>query len=124
MNFIFRILLIGITSYYVVESLPWWSIILIPFILGLIFEDNFLSHFLSSFIGTSVAWLFLMLSFDLETQSVLSGKIIDVLEISSVNFLIISTSVIGGIVSGLGSLTGISLRNIFIKKKNLREYRF
>ena len=124
MNFIFRILLIGITSYYVVESLPWWSIILIPFILGLIFEDNFLSHFLSSFIGTSVAWLFLMLSFDLETQSVLSGKIIDILEISSVNFLIISTSVIGGIVSGLGSLTGVSLRNIFVKKKNLREYRF
>ena len=124
MNFIFRILLIGITSYYIVETIPWWSIILIPFILGLIFEDNFLSHFLSSFIGTSVAWLFLMLSFDLETQSVLSGKIIDILEISSVNFLIISTSVIGGSVSGLGSLTGVSLRNIFVKKKNLREYRF
>lgn len=124
MNFIFRILLIGITSYYIVEPIPWWSIILIPFILGLIFEDKFLSHFLSSFIGTSVSWLFLMLSFDLETQSVLSGKIIDVLEISSVNFLIISTSVIGGIVSGLGSLTGVSLRNIFVKKKNLREYRF
>ena len=124
MNFIFRILLIGITSYYIVESIPWWSIILIPFILGLIFEDNFLSHFLSSFIGTSVAWLFLMLSFDLETQSVLSGKIIDILEISSVNFLIISTSVIGGILSGIGSLTGVSLRNIFVKKKNLREYRF
>ena len=124
MNFIFRILLIGITSYYIVETIPWWSIILIPFILGLIFEDNFLSHFLSSFIGTSVAWLFLMLSFDLETQSVLSGKIIDILEISSVNFLIISTSVIGGTVSGLGSLTGVSLRNIFVKKKNLREYRF
>lgn len=124
MNFIFRILLIGITSYYIDEPIPWWSIILIPFILGLIFEDNFLSHFLSSFIGTSVAWLFLMLSFDLETQSVLSGKIIDILEISSVNFLIISTSVIGGIVSGLGSLTGVSLRNILVKKKNLREYRF
>ena len=124
MNFIFRILLIGITSYYIVETIPWWSIILIPFILGLIFDDNFLSHFLSSFIGTSVSWLFLMLSFDLETQSVLSGKIIDILEISSVNFLIISTSVIGGIVSGLGSLTGVSLRNIFVKKKNLREYRF
>ena len=124
MNFIFRILLIGITSYYIDEPIPWWSIILIPFILGLIFEDNFLSHFLSSFIGTSVAWLFLMLSFDLETQSVLSGKIIDILEISSVNFLIISTSVIGGILSGLGSLTGVSLRNIFVKKKNLREYRF
>ena len=106
------------------EPIPWWSIILIPFILGLIFEDNFLSHFLSSFIGTSVAWLFLMLSFDLETQSVLSGKIIDILEINSVNFLIITTSVIGGIVSGLGSLTGVSLRNIFVKKKNLREYRF
>ncbi|MEL0009765.1 MAG: hypothetical protein VW741_07860 [Flammeovirgaceae bacterium] len=124
MNFIFRILLIGISAYYILDFMPWWTIIFIPFILGIIFEDNLISHFLSSFIGTGVAWLFLMLNFDLETQSILSSKIIDVLEISSVNILIILSTILGGIISGLGSLTGITLRNIIIKKEKRREYRF
>lgn len=124
MNFIFRILLIGISAYYILDFMPWWTIIIIPFLLGIIFEDNLLAHFLSSFVGTGVAWLFLMLNFDLETQSILSSKIIDILEISSINILIILSSIIGGIISGLGSLTGISLRNIYIKKENRREYRF
>lgn len=124
MNFIFRILLIGISAYYILDFMPWWTIIIIPFILGIIFEDNLISHFLSSFIGTGVAWLFLMLNFDLETQSILSSKIIDVLEISSVNILIILSTILGGIISGLGSLTGITLRNIIIKKEKRREYRF
>ena len=74
MNFIFRILLIGISSFYIMDFMPWWTIIIIPFILGVIFDDNLFSHFLSSFIGTGVAWLFLMLNFDLETQS-LSGNL-------------------------------------------------
>ena len=124
MNFIFRILLIGISSFYIMDFMPWWTIIIIPFILGLIFDDNLFSHFLSSFIGTGVAWLFLMLNFDLETQSILSSKIINILELSSVNILIILSSITGGVISGLGSLTGISLRNIIIKKESRREYRF
>ena len=124
MNFIFRILIIGISSFYLSESFPWWSIIIVPFVLSIIIEDNFFSHFLSSFIGTGVAWLFLMLNIDFETQSILSNKIIPILEIKSVNILIISISIIGGIISGLSSITGLSLRNIFIKKKNKREYRF
>ena len=124
MNFIFRILLIGISSFYIMDFMPWWTIIIIPFILGVIFDDNLFSHFLSSFIGTGVAWLFLMLNIDFETQSILSNKIIPILEIKSVNILIISISITGGIISGLSSITAISLRNIFIKKKNKREYRF
>ena len=124
MNFIFRILLIGISAFYIPESLPWWTIIIIPFVIGVIFEDNLLSHFLSSFIGVGVAWLFLMLNFDLETQSILSSKIINILEVSSVNFLIILITLIGGVISGLGGLTGISLRKNFIKNENRREYRF
>ena len=124
MNFIFRILLIGISAFYIPESLPWWTIVIIPFILGVILEDNLLSHFLSSFIGVGVAWLFLMLNFDLETQSVLSSKVINILEVSSVNLLIILITLIGSVISGLAGLSGISLRSVFYKKENEREYRF
>ena len=109
MNFILRTLIIGISSYYIPSILPWWTIIIIPFILGSLFDDNYLSHFLSGFIGTGVAWIFIILSIDFNTQSILSEKIIKVLEVDSVNYLIILISVVGGIVSGLGTLSLIHI---------------
>ena len=118
MNFILRTLIIGISSYYIPSILPWWIIIIIPFILGSLFEDNYLSHFLSGFIGTGVAWIFIILSIDFNTQSILSGKIIEILKVDSVNYLIILISVVGGIVSGLSLITGYSFRRIFVNEKD------
>ena len=68
MNFILRILINGICSYYLISFFPWWCFIFIPFALGLIFSENYLSHFLSGFIGVSVGWLFLILNIDFETN--------------------------------------------------------
>ena len=124
MNFILRILIIGISSYYISSFFPWWSIILIPFILGLIFDDNYISHFLSGFIGVSVSWFFLLLGIEYQTEAILSSKIIQILNINSTNILIIISAVIGGIVSGLSSITALALVNIFRNKKDKRDYRF
>ncbi len=124
MNFILRILIVGISSYYIPSILPWWIIIIIPFVLGCLFDDNYLSHFLSGFIGTGVAWIFIILSIDFNTQSILSEKIIKILEVDSVNYLIILISVVGGIVSGLGMIVGYSFRRIFIKEKDKRDFKF
>ena len=124
MNFILRTLIIGISSYYIPSILPWWIIIIIPFILGSLIEDNYLSHFLSGFIGTGVAWIFIILSIDFNTQSILSEKIIEILKVDSVNYLIILISVVGGIVSGLSLITGYSFRRIFVNEKDKRDFRF
>ena len=40
MNFLIRILINGISAYYFVSFLPWWSIILIPFLLGYFIIDK------------------------------------------------------------------------------------
>ena len=124
MNFILRILINGICSYYLISFFPWWFIIFIPFTLGLIFSENYISHFLSGFIGVCVAWLFLLLNIDFETKSIISSKIIEILGIKSVNILIIYTSIIGGFIGGIGSITGKSLKEIFTKKKKRRTYSF
>ena len=124
MNFILRILITGISSYYISSFFPWWSIIFIPFILGLIFDDNYISHFLSGFIGVSVSWFFLLLGMEYQTEAILSSKIIQILNINSTNTLIIISAVIGGIVSGLSSITALALVNIFRNKKDKRDYRF
>jgi hypothetical protein len=124
MNFILRILIIGILTYYISSSLPWWSIIFIPFLLGLIFEDNYISHFLSGFIGVSISWIFLLLSIEYQSESILSSKVIEILKINSINILIIFTALIGGIISALSSITGLAMNNIFKKKEDKRNYRF
>lgn len=124
MNFILRILIIGISTYYISSSLPWWFIIFVPFLLGLIFEDNYISHFLSGFIGVTISWIFLLLSIEYQSESILSSKIIEILKINSTNTLIIITALIGGIISALSSITGLSMINIFRKKKDKRDYRF
>ena len=124
MSFIFRIIIIGIISFYIPNYLPWWSIIIITFGIGFTFDENYFSHFLSGFIGVGTSWLFLLLSIDSSTNSVISNKIIDFLEIGSVNMLIIYTSILGGFIGGIGSCTGKSLKEVIFKKKIKRDFRF
>ena len=124
MNFILRILIIGILSYYIPVFFPWWSIVVITFFTGLLYNENYFSQFLGGFIGVGTAWIFLLLSIDTSTNSILSSKVIDLLNISSVNYLIIYTSVIGGLIGGVGSLLGKSFRDIIFKKKKKRNFNF
>ena len=79
-------------------------------------------HTLSGFIGVSVSWFFLLLGMEYQTEAILSSKIIQILNINSTNILIIISAVIGGIVSGLSSITALALVNIFRNKKDKRDY--
>tara|TARA_B100001027_G_C16067792_1_gene241579 strand:- start:215 stop:541 length:327 start_codon:yes stop_codon:yes gene_type:complete len=103
---------------------PWWSIIIITFVIGFAFDENYFSHFLSGFIGVGTAWLFLLLSIDSSTNSIISNKIIDLFNINSVNTLIIYTSILGGLLGGIGSCVGKSLRNIVYKENKKRDFKF
>ena len=69
MNFILRILLLFIFSYYFGFFNTWWIIIIYPIIIGYVFIDNLISHFISGFLGVSLAWLSLILQLDTETAS-------------------------------------------------------
>jgi hypothetical protein len=124
MNFIIRILIIGILSYYLPVFFPWWSILVITFFTSLLYSENYFSQFLSGFIGVGTAWIFLLLSIDTSSNSILSSRIVDLLNISSVNYLIIYTSVIGGFVGGIGSILGKSFRDIIFKEKKTRNFKF
>ena len=123
MNFLLRILINGITAYYLVGFLPWWFIIIVPFFLGFSIKENYFTHFLCGFIGIGIAWIFLIINNDISNQSIISEKIIEILKIKNVNLLIIYASVIGGFIGGLASITGYSLQRIFIKNIPRSTYR-
>jgi len=124
MNFLIRILINGISAYYFVSFLPWWSIIFIPFLLGYFINENYFNHFLSGFIGIGIAWIFLIINLNSGSESIISEKIIQILNVESINILTIYSSIIGGSIGGFASVTGLSFKRIFIKTKPRKKFNF
>ena len=81
-----------------------------------------LSHFISGFLGVFLAWLTLMFQLDVTTNSIISQKIANILYLNNNVFLITISSSIGGILGGLGSTLGQSIRKIFVKDINQDPY--
>ena len=124
MNFLIRILINGISAYYFVSFLPWWSIMFIPFLLGYFINENYLNHFLSGFIGIGIAWIFLIINLNSGNESIIAEKIIQILNVESINLLIIYSSIIGDCIGGFASMTGLSFKRIFIKNKPRKKFNF
>jgi len=123
-SFLIRILINGISAYYFVSFLPWWSIIFIPFLLGYFINENYFNHFLSGFIGIGIAWIFLIINLNSGTESIISEKIIQILNVESINILTIYSSIIGSSIGGFASVTGLSFKRIFIKTKSRKKFNF
>ena len=63
-----------------------------------------------------------MFQLDVTTNSIISQKIANILFINNNVFLITISSSIGGILGGLGSTLGQSIRKIFVKDLNQDPY--
>ena len=81
-----------------------------------------ISHFISGLLGVFLAWLTLMFQLDVITNSIISQKIANILFLNNNVFLITISSSIGGILGGLGSTLGQSIRKIFVKDLNQDPY--
>ena len=123
MNFLIRVFIIFLFTYFFGFDNHWWLIVIYPIIVGLIFIDNLLSHFISGFLGIFLAWLVLMFQLDVETYSIISQKIANILFLNNNIILLIISSSIGGILGGIGSIFGQSIRKIFLKNLNKDPYK-
>tara|TARA_X000001036_G_scaffold34366_2_gene28041 strand:+ start:1891 stop:2265 length:375 start_codon:yes stop_codon:yes gene_type:complete len=122
MNFLIRVFIIFLFTYFFGFDNHWWLIVIYPIIVGLIFIDNLLSHFISGFLGIFLAWLVLMFQLDAETYSIISQKIANILFLNNNIILLTISSSIGGILGGIGSIFGQSIRKIFLKNLNQDPY--
>lgn len=122
MNFLIRVFIIFLFTYFFGFDNHWWLIVIYPIIVGLIFIDNLLSHFISGFLGIFLAWLVLMFQLDVETYSIISQKIANILFLNNNIILLTISSSIGGILGGIGSMFGQSIRKIFLKSLNQDPY--
>jgi len=113
MKFISSILLTGIFAFAVGGYLPYWSIAVTSFIVAVAIPQKPWKAFVSGFLGLFLFWAGYSFFLNQENGGIMASKIAQILPFplgGSVNMLIFSTGIIGGLVAGLAALSGSFLR--------------
>lgn len=111
MKFWLSVLLIAALSFAACLFLPWWVIAIAGFVVALVIPQRPWRSFLAGFLALFLLWAGLSFIISSGNDHLLAHKI-SLLFIKTDNpiLLILLTGFIGGLVGGLGSLTGSFVR--------------
>ena len=111
MKFIISIILTAVLSFAACLYLPWWSIAVVACIVAIAIPQSAGKSFLTGFIALFLLWGGLSFWISNNNDHVLAHKVsVLILKMDSPYLLILATALIGGLVTGLGALTGSFLR--------------
>jgi len=111
MKFLASLILIVALSYLGGLFLDWWSVALAAFLVALLIPVSAAKSFVYSFISVFLLWLALAFFQDVRNDHILANRVSMVfLQMRSPIGMGIISSVIGGLVAGMGGLTGSLLR--------------
>lgn len=96
--------------------LPWWIIMVIAFISAFIMNQKPIIILFFGLLAGFLLWGGVAFYLDIENHHLLSGRIGDLLGGLNSNVLIIITGILGGIIAGLSSFAGGSLRRTISQK--------
>jgi len=114
MKFVSSILLTALLSFVAGLYLPWWSVALASFTVGILVPMVPWKSFLAGFIGVFLLWGLLAAWIDSKNNHILSEKIAQIFPLGGSYFLLILvTAFIGALVGGVAGLTGS-----YVRKKN------
>ena len=106
---IFTALLCGALQIF----LPWWVCVATSFFIALIIAQQPTSSFWAAFWAVFLLWGGYSAWIDYNTDSFFTNKIAQLFQIPSSYLLILLTAFVGGLVSGLGAMSGSYLRKMF-----------
>lgn len=115
-KFLFQVILTALLSYVVEQFLPWWTIGGCAGLVAMGFSLNKRTAFGGGFAAISLLWTLAAISIDVQTSAVLSTKLAPLLGFQRTSLLILLTGLVGGIVGGLGALSGHQLRVYMLQK--------
>ncbi|WP_300599701.1 hypothetical protein [Niabella sp.] len=111
MKIFVSVITIGVLSYISGIYLPWWGIAVAGFAVAVLLRQKPAHSFWSGFIAVFLLWLFLAWRINTANDGILAGRIGLLLGIGkSPVLLAVITGVIGGLVTGMASLSGSYLR--------------
>ncbi|GAB4333777.1 MAG: hypothetical protein OHK0038_10150 [Flammeovirgaceae bacterium] len=114
MIFVVRLLILIIVTGVLQYFLPWWTLAIPAFLMGLTFERG-IGAFLVGFLGILILWGGFAFVIDYLNESILSAKIAELFQLPTAYSMIAVTAVLGGILGGSSSLSGNYFRQIFLK---------
>lgn len=107
MKFIVAILLTGLLGFALPLYLWWWSFAITAFIVAVIIRQSPGKSFLAGFIGIAMLWAIQAYLMNAANDHILSRKVAVLLPFGGSGLaLLITTAIIGGLVSGMAALTG------------------
>jgi hypothetical protein len=110
MKFFISLLVTALLAFACGLYLPWWSIAIAAFIVASFIYQRPVISFLTGFCAVLLLWLVLILVIDAGNDNILAVRVSNVMNLGGSYMLIILSCLIGGIVGGLGALTGSLLR--------------
>ncbi len=105
-SFLISIIIIFVVTYIIFLALPWWTIPIATFIVGIIFRLKSIPSFLSGFLGVGIVWLVLIVSKDAGNDVNIASAMGELFGGRSGYMVYILSGLIGGLMGGLASLTG------------------
>src|SRR3954467_5555632 len=111
MKFILALALTALLGFLLPIFLPWWSFAITSFLVAVFIHQKPGRAFLAGFIALLLLWGIYATIIDNANQHILSTKVAQILPFNgSYMALIITTAIIGGLLSGMAALTGSYLR--------------
>ena len=110
MKFLISTLIIAILSIMLQVYFPWWCVAIAAGVVAIVARMKPWQAFLSGFLGIGLVWLTHAWMLDAGNNSLLSGKIAQILPIGSTMGLLLLTAAVGALVGGFSALTGSLLR--------------
>ncbi len=122
MKFILKIIFIAALSYAVELFLPWWSVVLSAFLIGILIPTSGFNSFLSGFLGVGLLWLIFSIAIYNRSDGILATRIAAIFQLNQPVLLVVVSSIIGGVVGGMGALTGSQFFRLFTKEEKKSLY--
>ena len=97
-------------SFLVSLFLPWWALIIPAFIFGIWLLERGIQAFFVGFLATGLAWFIQGVYIHFLNDAILSSRIAEMMGVGSPWLVLLLTFLIGGILGGLGALTGLLLK--------------
>ena len=106
-----RFILIVILSYLGGLFLSWWTVAIAAFIVAVLIPLPPFRSFMNGFIAVFLLWLALAFFMDVRNDHILANRMSElILKVKSPILIGVVSALIGGLIAGLGSLSGSYLR--------------
>ncbi|HJU45528.1 MAG TPA: hypothetical protein VJ647_02040 [Chitinophagaceae bacterium] len=107
MKFLVSVLLVALLSFVSCLYLPWWSVAIAAFVVTAFISQRSGRAFLAGFAGVFLLWGALAWYTSSRNEHILAHKVsVMIIQTDNVPLLVLATALIGGIIGGLGALTG------------------